>query len=361
MGTISQLHDRLRPAAHRIASEEEAVASARRLSADFRRQSSERDINRILPFPELDALSLSGLTGITVPPDYEGLDVSNALLAEIVAIIAEGDASIGECLAIHFAALEGLRLHAGDDLKRLLFSRALAGDRFASVSFPAEAIAPLPLGHRIDGRSAQAPGVLFADWLVISGAADSQLLYVNSGSEGLQAVDNWDGFGQRTNGTAILIAENVQARADSAVRQGAPAAAIAALLNAGVDLGIARAVLRELQENEVVPAEAGGLIVGIEAAAALLERAGHRLDIAQINSGPAIADAEFSATAAQAHASELALRTASAIFEIARGDTAGIGLNLDRHWRNARIRALGGRLDGLHARAAAHYSHSWEI
>jgi len=89
MGTVSQLHDRLRPAAHRIESEEEAVAAARRLAADFRRQSSERDINRILPYSELDSLSLSGLTAITVPPEYEGLDVSNALLAEIVAIIAE--------------------------------------------------------------------------------------------------------------------------------------------------------------------------------------------------------------------------------------------------------------------------------
>src|SRR3569833_924147 len=135
MGTISQLHDRLRPPADRIESEEAAVAAARRLAAGFRRQSSERDINRILPIPELDALSLSGLTGITVPPEYEGLDVSNALLAEIVAIIAEGDASIGECLAIHFAALDGLRLHGGEDLQRLLFSRALSGDRFATASF----------------------------------------------------------------------------------------------------------------------------------------------------------------------------------------------------------------------------------
>jgi len=361
MGTISQLHDRLRPAADRIESEEAAVAAARRLAADFKRQSSERDINRILPFPELDALSLSGLTGITVPPEYEGLDVSNALLAEIVAIIAEGDASIGECLAIHFSALEGLRLHGGEDLQRLLFARALSGDRFAAASFPADSITAFALGHRIEGRSAQAPGLLFADWLVISGAPDNQLLYVSRRSEGLQSVDSWDGFGQRTNGTAVLVAENVQARADAAARQGAPAAAITALLNAGVDLGIARAVLSELQETSAVPAAAGPLIVGIEAAAALLERAGHRLDIAQINAGPAIADAEFSATAAQAHASELALRTATAIFEIAKGDTGGIGLNLDRHWRNARIRALGGKLERLHAKAAAHYSHSWEI
>ena len=361
MGTVSQLHDRLRPAAHRIGSEEEAVAAARRLAADFRRQSSERDINRILPYSELDSLSLSGLTAITVPPEYEGLDVSNALLAEIVAIIAEGDASIGECLAVHFAALEGLRQHAGDDLKRPLFTRALAGDRFAEASFDTDAVTALPLGHRINGRSRQATAVLFADWLAISTPGNNLLLYLARSSEGLQVIDSWDGFGQRTNGTAALIAENVQTNADAAVSQEAPAVAIASLLHAGVDLGIARAVLSELQEAEIMPPAAGGLIVGIEAAAALLERAGHRLDIAQINSGTAITEAEFSATAAQAHSSELALRTAAAIFEIAKGDVGGIGRNLDRHWRNARIRALGGKLAGLHAKAVAYYGPNWEI
>ncbi|MGO8469916.1 Rrf2 family transcriptional regulator, partial [Rhizobium leguminosarum] len=42
------------------------------------------------------------------------LDVSNALLAEIVAIIAEGDASIGETLENHFSALETLRTQAAE-------------------------------------------------------------------------------------------------------------------------------------------------------------------------------------------------------------------------------------------------------
>ncbi|MGO7823075.1 monooxygenase, partial [Rhizobium ruizarguesonis] len=58
MGTVSQFHESLRPPANRIESEEEAISTARGLAAAFRHQASERDINRILPFAELDALSV---------------------------------------------------------------------------------------------------------------------------------------------------------------------------------------------------------------------------------------------------------------------------------------------------------------
>jgi alkylation response protein AidB-like acyl-CoA dehydrogenase len=116
MGTVSQLHDNVRPPAHRIETEEESVSTAREFAAAFRRQANERDINRLMPNAELDTLSQSGLTAITVPPEYQGLDVSNALLAEIVAIIAESDASIGNVLASHFRVLEGLRNQPSEEL-----------------------------------------------------------------------------------------------------------------------------------------------------------------------------------------------------------------------------------------------------
>lgn len=357
MGTVSQLQDRLRPAAHRIDSEEEAIAAARSLAADFRRESSERDINRALPYAEIEALSLSGVTALTVPPEYEGLDVSNSLLAEIVAIIAEGDASIGHCLAVHFTALENLRLNAGEDLKAALFSRVLAGDRFAPVVFGPEAISTQGLGHRITGRSLPAPGVLFADWFAVSAQTDEPVLYLARGSEGLQTIDDWDGFGQRTNGTATLVATNVHASADATIRDGTPAATLGLLLQASVDLGIARAALSALSSEEPLAEAAGRLVVGAEAASALLERAGRKLDIAQINNSTrALADAEFSACAARAYASELARETAAAIFEISQKDISSIGLNLDRHWRNARIRAAGNTVSSLHGKAAELYS-----
>ncbi|MBY3101855.1 monooxygenase [Rhizobium laguerreae] len=354
MGTVSQFHQSLRPPAHRIESEEEAISTARDLAAAFRHQASERDINRILPFAELDALSVSGLTAITVPPDHEGLDVSNALLAEIVAIIAEGDASIGEALESHFSALETLRIQASEDLKASLFARVLLGDRFAGAAFTdgTELTAEGP-GYRLSGRTRQAPGILFADWIAAAATAPPSrpvTLYLTRGEEGMQVVDDWDGFGQRTNGSATAIVGTLHVNADAIAP--APSSghstgiSLGLLLKAGVSLGVARAAWSDLMtaighRSPTVLPQIGERAIRIEATAAALERAGRKLDIAQVNPvEAAMADAHFSASAAAILAGETALDTANALFELAGETSAGIGLNLDRHWRNARIHAL---------------------
>ncbi|MGZ2381647.1 monooxygenase [Rhizobium leguminosarum] len=354
MGTVSQFHESLRPPAHRIESEEEAISTARDLAAAFRQQASERDINRILPVAELDALSVSGLTAITVPPDHEGLDMSNALLAEIVAIIAEGDASIGEALESHFSALETLRIQAAEDLKASLFARVLLGDRFAGAAFTdgAELTAEGP-GYRLSGRTRQVPGILFADWIAAAATAPPSrpvTLYLARDDDGVQVVDDWDGFGQRTNGSATAIVGTLHVNADAiapAPSSGhSTATSLGLLLKAGVSLGIARAAWSDLmiaigdRSTSVLP-RIGERAVRIEMAAAALERAGRKLDIAQVNPvEAAMVDAHFSASAAAILAGETALTTANALFELAGETSAGIGLNLDRHWRNARIHAL---------------------
>ncbi|MBB4236123.1 acyl-CoA dehydrogenase family protein [Rhizobium esperanzae] len=368
MGTVSQFQDNLRPPAHRIESEEEAISTARNLAAAFRHQASERDINRILPHAELDALSISGLTAITVPPDYDGLDMSNALLAEIVAIIAEGDASIGEALESHFCVLETLRTQATEDLQASLFARVLQGDRFAGAIFAdgTELTAEGP-GYRLSGRTRQAPGLLFADWIAAAATVPpsrSVTLYLASGGEGVQVVDDWDGFGQRTNGSATAIVGTLHVNADTVAP--APSSgsstgiSLGLLLKAGVSLGIARAAWTDLtaavgDSADILP-RLGERALRIETAAAALERAGRKLDIAQVNPvEAAMADAHFSASAAAILAGETALDTANALFELAGVTSAGIGLNLDRHWRNARIHALSLPRDRL-LRAAGEYS-----
>ncbi|MBX5160193.1 MULTISPECIES: monooxygenase [unclassified Rhizobium] len=367
MGTVSQFQDKVRPPAHRIESEEEAISTARSLAAAFRHRASERDINRVLPFAELDALSVSGLTAITVPPDYQGLDVSNALLAEIVAIIAEADASIGEALQNHYCVLETLRTHAGEDLKVSLFTRALLGDRFAGAGLTegAELTAEGP-GYRLSGRTRQTPGILFADWIAAAATAPPSrpvTLYLACDAVGLQVIDDWDGFGQRTNGSGTAIIGRLHVNADAIApspSSGNPTGiSLGLLLKASVSLGIARAAWTDLttaiDDCTAVLAQLGERAVRIEATAAALERAGRKLDIAQVNPvEAAMADAHFSASAAAILAGETAIDTANALFELVGETSAGIGLNLDRHWRNARIHALSLPRDKL-VRSAGEY------
>src|ERR1700712_1639943 len=126
MGTVSQLHERPRPVARRIESDEEALETARALASEFEKLASDRDVNRILPEEELNALSQSGLLGISVPSEYEGLDISNAILAEIIAILAESDPSIALVSQSLFQVLEALRVAGGEEQKTSFFARALA-------------------------------------------------------------------------------------------------------------------------------------------------------------------------------------------------------------------------------------------
>ncbi len=344
MGSVSKFHNGERPVAHRIESEEEALATARQLSASFALQASERDINRILPHTELDALSASGLGAITVPPEFGGLDIGNALLGEIVAIIAEGDPSIGECLELHFSTLEHLRATGSESLQQVMYERALIGERFTTATLPETAtVQASQHSHRITGRSLPATGLLFSDWITViaDGTAPGLEFYVPRDAAGLQCLDDWDGFGQRTNGTGTLIANDLRVGNDTTAHVDHAAAslvpAIAALTHAATALGIARSVLAGLLEPLASP-RLGKLMVDIEATAAQIQRAGGRIDLAQVGpSSRSIEAATFSALAAKAIACTTALEASGLLFELSSTATTSIGLNLDRHWRNARL------------------------
>jgi len=371
MGIVSQLHDNVRPPAHRIETEEEAVSTARELAAAFRRQANERDINRLMPNAELDALSQSGLTAITVPPEYQGLDISNALLAEIVAIIAESDTSIGNVLASHFRVLEGLRNQPSEELKSTHFARALDGDRFAATRFSDQAsLVAEGSGFRLTGRSEQAAAILFSDWIAaaaIDPGGRRVTLYLQRDSDELQAVDDWDAFGLRTNGTATLIAGKLHMNANTVTvtlsGDHTTEKSLGLLLQAAVGLGIARAAFSDLlamaKDPSALSSKIGEHAIRIETATGALEQAGRKLDIAQVSPAEAaMAEAYFSASSACLTATEVALATANALFELARGATGSVALNLDRHWRNARIHDMAIQREPLLNAAGAHV---WKI
>jgi SfnB family sulfur acquisition oxidoreductase len=371
MGTVSQLHERVRPVARRIESDEEALTTARSLAMEFDRLASDRDVNRILPEAELDALSQSGLLGVSIPSDYEGLDISNAMLAEIVAILAESDPSIALVAQSHFQLLEIIRLGGTEEQKKIFFARALAGERLAgTLSATGQSDDRVGLladgtGYRLNGRQPQATGVLLADWigLVAFDPSDREVLSLVQGTaDGIQIIDDWDGFGLRTTGTGTTILHNVHVETDATIdlaKLSAPQATIATvgrITHAGIDLGIARSAFKatvesvrnrarpwtdsgvaRAAEDPLTIASIGRIGIGIEAAAAMIERAGGKVDVAQISpTEENLVAATLSVAGASVLAAEIALQASNILFELAGTSSTRIGLNLDRHWRNAR-------------------------
>src|SRR5689334_13533448 len=170
-----ELAERRTPA-HRIADDAEALDAARMLASEFAAGASERDLERRLPFAEVERFSQSGLWGITVPKDYGGAGVSAVTLAEVTAIIAAADASLGQIPQNHYYMIEAIRLAATEEQKRFYFEAALSGDRFGNaftetgtktaLDFRTTVLRDENGGRILDGRKFYSTGALFAHWIV---------------------------------------------------------------------------------------------------------------------------------------------------------------------------------------------------
>ncbi|MEK1898194.1 MAG: SfnB family sulfur acquisition oxidoreductase [Rhizobium sp.] len=378
MTTVLRQQDQIRPVAARIASDEEALETARRLGAQFAATAATRDAERRLPFAELDAVAQSGLLAIAVPAQYGGLDVSNAVLAEVTAILAEADGSIGQIPQNHFYILEALRTDGSEEQKRYFFGRALAGDRFGNAlsergtktvgHYNTRIVRDGP-GYRINGQKYYSTGVLFADWITVFALDEEDRLvmaFVPKGTEGVEILDDWDGFGQRTTGSGTTILKNVYVHADTVVlhhkgfERPTTIGSVGQIVHAGIDLGIARAAFAETlefvrtksrpwmdsgveraAEDPLTISKVGQIAIRLEAAAALLERAGRKVDAAQIETTEkTVVEATLAVAAAKVLTTEIAIEATNTLFELAGTSAVKSDLNLDRHWRNARTHTL---------------------
>lgn len=378
MDKIPHPTDKIRQLTARLASEEEAIEAARKLAKRFSEGASQRDQDRILPHHELDSLSQSGLLGITVPSEYGGLDVSNSVLAEITAILSEADGSIGQIPQNHFYILEALRVDGTEEQKHFFFGRALAGDRFGNalsergtktVGHYNTRLTRDGFGYRVNGRKFYSTGAIFADWVAVFALNEDEHLtmsFVQRGTDGIEIIDDWDGFGQRTTGSGTTVLDNVYVQADAVVlhhkgfERPTTIGSVGQIIHAGIDLGIARAAFADMidfvktrsrpwtnsgvdkaTDDPLTIAKVGEIAIRLEAATALVERAGLKVDIAQIDTTEEnVIAATLAVAAAKVLTSEIALDAANALFELAGTTATSTGLNLDRHWRNARTHTL---------------------
>jgi len=197
-----ELAERRTPA-HRIADDAEALEVARALAGEFAAGASERDLERRLPVAEIERFSQSGLWGTTVPKEYRGAGVSAVTLAEVTAIIAAADASLGQIPQNHWYMIEAIRLAGTEEQKRFYFQAALDGDRFGNafteigtktaVDFQTTVLRDGTGGRILDGRKFYSTGALFAHWIVaVANDEDKRatLVFVRRGTPGLTLVDD---------------------------------------------------------------------------------------------------------------------------------------------------------------------------
>ena len=361
-----------------IRSDAEALSVARELAAHFKRESAVRDRDRRLPLDELELFSHTGLWGITVPQAWGGAGVSNVTLAQVVALIAAADASLGQIPQNHFYALEVLRVNGTPAQQARLYAEVLAGQRFGNALAEIGTktahdrtthLARAEDGYRITGRKFYATGALYAQRIPTSVVDDNgvqHLAFVPRDSDGLTVIDDWSGFGQRTTGSGSVVFDNVYVAAEdvipfqSAFERPTPVGPLAQLLHAAIDTGIARAAFEDAlhfvrtktrpwidsgndtaSEDPLTLKSFGHLSIRLHATEALLERSGEFLDRAQADSNAqTVAAASIAVAEVRALSTEISLAAGSTLFELAGSQATLAEHGLDRHWRNARVHTL---------------------
>jgi SfnB family sulfur acquisition oxidoreductase len=363
-----------------IADDADALLAARRLAAQFAPEAVLRDRERRLPWAELDAFVASGLWGITVPREFGGAAVRNGTLAEVVAIVAAADGSLGQIPQNHFYALEVLRVGGSVGQQRFFYQRVLAGERFGNAlaeigqkDFKRRTrLTRSAAGWHIDGQKFYCTGALYAHWIPTLVVTEEQgrdvtyLVFVPRDTPGVTVTDDWDGFGQRVTGSGSVQFERVRVEPEWVVpfqtsfERATTIGPVAQIMHAAIDLGQARgafdaalqfvrersrpwidAKVERAADDPLTIAQFGDLAVRLRAAEALLRRAGRFVDAAHANSTDrTVAEASVAVAEARALTTTVSLDAGSRLFELAGTAATLDGLGLDRFWRNARTHTL---------------------
>lgn len=364
--------------AHIIRDDAEAIAVADRLKPLFAAEAKERDRERRLPFAEVDLFSQSGLWGITIPRAYGGAEVSQVTLAKVFATLAAGDPSLTQIAQNSFEIIDVIRQTASEEQKRALFGEVLAGKRLGNAfsEFGGKKVDAFETklvrsdeNFVVSGRKFYSTGALFAHLVpivAIDEAGHVVVAIADRDATGLQVVNDWSAFGQRTtsSGTVILnavsIPESRVLPAHIVYENQSAVGPQSQLIHAAIDAGIAQGAIEatiDLVRNHARPwidsgldraaddpytiAAIGDLKIRLHAAEALLDRAGRQLDetIANVND-ETIARAKIAVAEAKVLTTEVALAAANKLFELA-GTRSTLGVhNLDRFWRDARTHTL---------------------
>ncbi|HEY1998527.1 SfnB family sulfur acquisition oxidoreductase [Paraburkholderia sp.] len=378
--SASRISEADQPAARVIANDAEAIAVAHELASRLAQEAAQRDRERRLPHEEIEWFSQAGLWAITVPKAYGGAGVSFVTLAEVIRIVAAADPSLGQLPQNHFGLVDVISLTGTEEQKRYFFAQVLSGKRFGNGFSEKGTRHVLDLKTRVqrdgddyvvNGTKFYSTGALFAHFVPVLGLDDERkgwLAYIPKGTPGLNVIDDWSGFGQRTTASGTVVLEGVRVPASHVF----PAhrvsdfptlnGPISQIIQAAIDAGIAEAAVNDTLtfvrtrsrpwidsgveragDDPLTVREIGHLHIQLHAAQALLERAARTLDVIAAKGETTEDDVALASVAvgeAKVLTTEIALLASEKLFELAGTQSTLSEHNLDRHWRNARTHTL---------------------
>lgn len=364
---------------HVIENDLDAIHAAYHV-ADFALEGrNQRDQQRLLPFAEIDLFSQKGLGGLRIPKQYGGAFVSNKTLAHVFRIINKADSSVGQIPQNQIALLNMIQIMGTEQQKQFIYQEILQGKRLANGGPERNTKDTKTLAttlsfengrYFVDGEKFYSTGSSFAHWLAIKAIHPEGhvvLTIVNREATGVDVVDNWNGFGQRTTSSGTVRLQHVEVNPllifDERLLSSQPnyRGAYSQLLQVAIDVGIAEAAFadtvsaihkaRPIVDAQVEKAsfehytlqEVGKSSVLLDAAILLLDEAAEYLDkLDQLESvtDEQAAKASILVAEAKVYANDAALHISEKLLELGGSRSSLSQHNLDQHWRNARVHTL---------------------
>ncbi|MGG2098706.1 SfnB family sulfur acquisition oxidoreductase [Acinetobacter haemolyticus] len=362
-----------------ILNDQQAINAAYQVADFALEERNKRDQNRILPTEQIHLLSQKGLGGIRIPKQYGGAFVSNKTLAHVFRILSKADANVGQIPQNQFGLLNFINITGSDAQKQFIYTEVLAGKRIANGgpeknSKDTKAIQTtltLENGqYLLNGEKFYSTGTSFADWLAIRALHPdgyTVLTIIDRHAVGVEVINDWNGFGQRTTASGTVKLHNVVANPalffDERIIADTPnvRGAYSQLLQVAIDVGIAEAAfddtlssirkarpiidagVEKASEEHYTLQEVGKLNILLDAAILLLDEAAEYLDeldqLTEISAEQA-ARASILVAEAKIYANDAALHISEKLLELGGSRASLSQHNLDQHWRNARVHTL---------------------
>jgi alkylation response protein AidB-like acyl-CoA dehydrogenase len=345
-----------------------------------------RDADRVHPHDALTLLRQVRFGALLLPVAEGGGGGTLRDVMEEAIHLGEADTNVAHVFRNHFTFVERFLVGSTDERRRDWRQTVLDGgivglattelDRpQTGGTYPLKTtLTPEGDAFRLHGTKYYSTGSLYADLILIRATAPDNLgvtVVIPADRQGVELIDDWDGIGQRVTGTGTTNLHGVRVEAHEVIIDGDNpsyllpyTSTIAQLFLTAINAGIIRATLRDAKallhsrgrnfyfapsptaSQDPILQETVGRIAADAFAAELvvLGAAEHLVRTAQARHGRQPVDdiaheAAVAAAKAKIIVDELALRSATALFDVGGASAATRGKNLDRHWRNARTLA----------------------
>lgn len=361
---------------------DELAAHFRPIFERIRATTKEREKNHVLAYEQLQWLKEAGFTRLRLPVSHNGFEATIPELFALLIELAQADANLPQALRVHFGFCEDILLLADSEYKRLWLERIGQGQTIGSAWSEGgqESIGQFSthLSKTDDGRvllngkKYYTTGSLYAEWIDV-GISDlngeSASIIIPRHSEGVEVIDDWNGFGQVLTASGTTIFNNVEIDATEVLPDADRfkySAAYYQLIQLAIITGLNRSATYEVSKavekrtrnyshantqhvrHDAQILQVVGKIRGAAyTSAAIIEKNAQALqrafDSAFLNDAALEDDqnaiAELEVAQSQTIISDLALHSATIIFDALGASATDKNLALDRYWRNIRTLA----------------------